>query len=327
MHLLKSNSDSAQTSTVGRHGENIINRDVRHSLTIEGIKISNHYYDHDETKEITKHIKVIAPNNLHDLEWANLYENYNTSNSTSSDRIWKLHIYSPGGQFKKHSDGRQDSSHYGTLLLFPPNTINVFTGGELVFYDSGHEVARVLPHLFTQWTIFAFPINVDHCCLPVHTGTRYVFKSELNINPTIRKLVEVSKSSAIDVCEDDVQSLVADYQSQIIQLQDQMLRLKAHLPSKQSLEVIQKIEKSKMNRVVVLLERYYEDDNLYPNYLIGEDRLLFNEIVKSYPMTKMVNVTIQIHLVLMHSKIKAFILNKCMILSIRLVQMEKHLVN
>ena len=85
--------------------------------------------------------------------------------------------YKAGGFFKEHQDRQIKSTHYGTLLVFPP-AIGVFahTGGELILdrgkfqFDSSKN---------TEWTFIAFQTNVFHECKEVLSGRRIVLKTEL----------------------------------------------------------------------------------------------------------------------------------------------------
>ena len=89
------------------------------------------------------------------------------------------------GKFLKYDEGDHfDTFHYdtlnksyerGTLLIFPPNKYNVFTGGHLIFKNDDGEEKIVDPSKFTEWTAVAFG-KILHKCTPITSGTRYVLK-------------------------------------------------------------------------------------------------------------------------------------------------------
>jgi hypothetical protein len=82
----------------------------------------------------------------------------------------------------------------GTALIFPPNTINQFTGGELVFKvneDDQELTYKVNPATFTQWTLVTFG-KLLHKANPVTSGTRYVIKGEIwSMFPNITKPLDL----------------------------------------------------------------------------------------------------------------------------------------
>jgi len=85
--------------------------------------------------------------------------------------------YKTGGFFKEHQDKQIKSTHYGTLLIFPP-ALGEFahTGGELILdrgkfqFDSSKNM---------EWTFIAFQTDTFHECKEVLSGRRIVLKTEL----------------------------------------------------------------------------------------------------------------------------------------------------
>jgi hypothetical protein len=85
--------------------------------------------------------------------------------------------YKTGGFFKEHQDRQLKSTHYGTLLIFPPAVGNfAHTGGELVL-DSGKFQFDSSKNM--EWTFIAFQTNTFHECKEVLSGRRIVLKTEL----------------------------------------------------------------------------------------------------------------------------------------------------
>jgi hypothetical protein len=284
-------------STVGYKGSNIIDENVRKSQTIEGIR-TNIRLSKKCSLSQSQELKKILPSYLRSWQFELnhiLLNNYERNRTT--DRQWDLVIYQPHDHFIKHTDGKKSSGHHGTLLLFPPNDFNQFEGGELVFYQSGNEMARIEPNRLTSWTLVAFPINVEHCCLPIQSGTRYVFKSQLylpEIYQTYYNIPNDAQLLPVDIqdLEEEIefqQEKIIRYLSKIDKIRNERLeKLSKLIPSNKTYYILRKIQKSTCQHVMVVLDRHYEKPD--PMYLIGEDRLLYNEIVKLYPKTKLSNI-------------------------------------
>lgn len=120
------------------------------------------------------------------------------------------------GKFLKYDTGDHfDTFHYdsfsnpceqGTLLLFPPNTINKFTGGMLVFKNDAGDEHIIDPSKFTTWTGVAFG-KILHKCTPVLSGTRYVLKYTINaIIPGISEDVHFNY-----LMKDTIHELISKY--------------------------------------------------------------------------------------------------------------------
>jgi hypothetical protein len=97
--------------------------------------------------------------------------------------------YGSGGFFKEHQDKKHKRNHCATLLIFPPAVGKLqHTGGELIL-DRGR--FRFKSSLNTQWTFVAFHTELPHECLPVLTGRRIVFKTELySKKPVTREITD-----------------------------------------------------------------------------------------------------------------------------------------
>ena len=138
-----------------------------------------------------------------------------------------------------------------------------------------------------------FPTNVEHSCLPIISGVRYVFKSQLHLPEAFEKLYKIeSNAHPVSIQLSDLEPQIADYESQIRKYErkiEQISRtvdqLRQLCPSTQTLDIVDKIKKGDADTYIVVLDRYY--DQLDPNFLIGEDRLLYNSIISLYPQTKL----------------------------------------
>jgi hypothetical protein len=114
---------------------------------------------------------------------------------------WQVLKYDVDDFFEKHIDGKKEKYHYSTILLFPPNKHNIFSGGELTFYADSNNInlicdnqiineyykiddignINIYPDKFKDWVLICFPIDILHSCSKILTGTRYVFKTELTV--------------------------------------------------------------------------------------------------------------------------------------------------
>ena len=104
--------------------------------------------------------------------------------------------YGPGGFFKEHRDKKHKSTHYGTLLIFPPATGTLaHTGGELIV-DKGR--FKFDSSINTQWTFIAFHSELPHECRDVLSGRRVVFKTELY---STMPLTESIEPMWYDICD------------------------------------------------------------------------------------------------------------------------------
>ena len=293
--FLSTNQKKLTKSTVGHMGKNIIDENARKSHVIENVKISINL-DHHFNKELEEQIKKIVPVYFRNQSFSSVLEMDDSDEDQSESRKWDLVIYDPKDKFVKHTDGKKDETHYGTLLLFPPDVINDFVGGELVIYQSGKELHRIKPQTFDKWTLVAFPVNVEHECLPIISGTRYVFKSKLHLSMTYIKLYGITEhSQPVKVSFDDIdpeiqlhKKKIAEYEKKINDIKSTIEQLSKLLPSNESLDIVEKIKVDDSLSFIIVLDRYYNE--LDPNYLIGEDRLLYNCIVDVYPQTKLSHI-------------------------------------
>ena len=143
-------------STVGMpDGSREFNTSVRNSV---------HYTSFVEFELETDSVIYNLRNLNYQAEWFNLLK-------------YDIIEYKTGGFFKEHQDRQIKSTHYGTLLVFPPAVGDfTHTGGELILdrgkfqFDSSKN---------TEWTFIAFQTNIFHECKEVLSGRRIVLKTEL----------------------------------------------------------------------------------------------------------------------------------------------------
>jgi len=291
--FLSKNCNKMTKSTVGYRGDDIINEDVRRSSVIKDIRITVQLF-HECHKTLEEQIKKIIPIYFRGYNFYSVLQcDHANQKKNSENRKWDLVIYTEEDKFVKHTDGKDNDQHHATLLLFPPSDINHFTGGELVFYQSGQQIAKIEPNHFPQWTLVAFPTNVEHECLPILSGVRYVFKSKLHLPKDFIDLYEIKKDAQplqvnLSDVEDEIKEFenkIASYEQKIENVKKNIQQLRNLCPRKETLDIVEKIKTSESTSCLIVLQRYY--DNLDPNYLIGEDRLLYNAIVSCYPQTKL----------------------------------------
>ena len=128
-----------------------------------------------DSHEVTKHLEML-------LDEDDVLPHWNAS--TKYDVI----EYNKGGFFKEHHDKQIKSTHYGTLLIFPP-AVGPFThtGGDLIlakgkfcFSSSNNK----------EWTFIAFHTDLPHECLEVLSGKRVVLKTELFGSRPLGNIIE-----------------------------------------------------------------------------------------------------------------------------------------
>ena len=129
-----------------------------------GVRNSVHYTSFVEFELETDSVIYNLRNLNYQAEWFNLLK-------------YDIIEYKTGGFFKEHQDRQIKSTHYGTLLIFPPAVGDfTHTGGELILdrgkfqFDSSKN---------TEWTFIAFQTNIFHECKEVLSGRRIVLKTEL----------------------------------------------------------------------------------------------------------------------------------------------------
>lgn len=283
-----------QPATVGYKGQNIIDSSARKNNIIKDICI-----EFDKDFDLSDSLSTILPSYFrhYDLKRA---INYNDEGEYRCQRKWDLLKYQEGDFFNRHTDGKDNNqdNHYGTLLLFPPKHFCQYTGGDLLFYQSSKQIAKIIPSQFENWTLIGFPINVEHACTQILSGIRYVFKSQINLPPIFQNLFDLDQMSCqpVPVEEQNLREDIEKYQLEIDKSEAKLANLKIKLentkkglPNQEILEILKAIKESNKDCCFVIMDRYYERSD--PNYLIGQDRLLFNEIIRIYPKTRLGNLS------------------------------------
>ena len=317
--LILKTQDKMEKSTVAQRGKTKIDQNARKSSSYSYIKICAKLSDTSNSL-VTSEIKRILPKSIQSAPVPVFNNSY-----YYDQRTWTLIQYDEGDQFVKHKDGRSSDEydvHFGTLLLFPPKSFSKFEGGELVFYDTEDTdkiYTIIRPNEFDSWTLVAFPLNVFHECRVISNGTRYVFKSKITFKANYWKFVAVESSpKPLPITEESTQKEIDEHNKRIVFLQERVVqfqkemeeklrllqdetaeqiksihedieRTKEHKLKDKSLELLQKIETISSN-IILILDRPYGWYGVKEESLIGEDRLLYNEIIKKYPLTKITSV-------------------------------------
>jgi hypothetical protein len=193
-----------EDSTVGKLDTNIINKDIRSSKKFNKFKGLNF------NLERNKDYPYILEDDDIDYEY-NIYHKIDTDLLKSFDisKYLKFVNFDYLSLIKYEVNDHFDSFHYdtftdkciGTILIFPPNTINHFEGGDLIFKDENSEVI-IEPSKFTEWTVVVFGKQL-HKCTKVTSGVRYVFKGNLYSNIPI---LNNDNSIKLDIVEDLINS-------------------------------------------------------------------------------------------------------------------------
>lgn len=198
-------------STVGsgERKQNILNVEVR----------SSDYWNlYDSSIYLSDRAKQEAKNNMCEI----IPKKYNPQNTLinpfykneddNNEIEWDLIRYKTGDYFKKHTDGKLDVGHFGTVLLIPPKNICPHEGGELVLYNEDNTDEKIIADQF-KWVAVVLGINVPHEVLPVTEGTRYIFKSKICISEKYVKLIDtkiLTKDKFVEILVDIRESIEFD---------------------------------------------------------------------------------------------------------------------
>lgn len=176
-------SDQIKNSCVGSSNGYNVDISVRKSKYVD-VNLEISYFD-----ELKKSIQQICPEYLHECI------NYKINN-------FKLIKYETGGKFKRHTDTLINEYHFGTLLVFPPiddkEHGNVHEGGnlELIPFSEDSKLT-VVSSSIKKWTFVFFNPLIEHECLEITNGNRYVFKTELFYQEEKFKLMNEIKQQEI----------------------------------------------------------------------------------------------------------------------------------
>lgn len=98
---------------------------------------------------------------------------------TPSKLSMTLYKYEEGDFFAQHVDRQRSDTHAYTLLLLPPcasELKNCFQGGNLKIGSTTINCSSI-----TEYTYLIFNIDLLHELEPILKGTRFVFKSQLDV--------------------------------------------------------------------------------------------------------------------------------------------------
>jgi hypothetical protein len=279
---------TSKKSTVGTINGNIVDKKIRKSKTINDVTLSiSTNIDLDQL--YNDNIKNILPTEIQ--SYANNVLKFNTK--------WDLLLYSTGGKFAKHTDGSSCKDHYATLLLFPPKKYNIFTGGELIIYDTNtnHVTIGANDLHDVEWTVIGFPINVYHEVKPILSGIRYTFRSIVKIDGMIKFLAGLPniQNTPLPYNNKDADSDIKNINSKIVELQkkidkytQEINNLKMFALTDNIINITNKISSDNHEYIFILLDRNYKEP--LPSLLLGEDKILYNHLITLYTKLKMINL-------------------------------------
>ena len=291
--------------TVGKKSsdKDVIDTDVRSSMTlskkynISKKYDSRFYYEDDENSSYnssgnpTIHISEyndteyydsisVVPLNQEDTR-------FDTDATFCGISNMKLIRYQEGDHFGEfHYDtlkAYKEASMIGTALIFPPNTINQFTGGELIFKvneDDQELTYTVNPATFTQWTLVTFG-KLLHKANPVTSGTRYVIKGEIwSMFPNITKPLDL-EMEMLDNCIASHYSKGADRQTTIkTQIQEKIKNFFDSIAKK----MLDADDSELQDKKVFTIKDYNETDEslCYTSTCCGTTKTKPNEFTSNY---------------------------------------------
>jgi hypothetical protein len=250
IEYIKTDEKAWKPIKVGKKGssKDIVDTSVRSSMTLNKKYCISKLYDSrfnyngdDEYAQYNSHFRPTIQltdcydDNQNDDTELNVvplkaeHTRFNTDAQFCGISNMKLIRYQEGDHFDTfHYDtfkAYKNASMIGTALIFPPNTINQFTGGELVFKvdeDDQELTYTVNPASFTQWTLVTFG-KLLHKANPITSGIRYVIKGEIwSMFPNITKPIDCDMAM-LDSCIASHYSKGPDVQASLLaQIQEKI---------------------------------------------------------------------------------------------------------
>lgn len=271
--LLAYFTECSEKSTVATNKANVTNEKVRKSRVLKNIAM---HFERGHCEANVQQLQMnfnssidpilplclkeqdhCLPIFLLDKNSDSLMVHYNYCSDYEQKYVWNMLVYEGGDFFSKHTDGRANTQHYGTLLLFPPKCLSNYVGGDLIVHKGEDTITITADE--KEWTLVGLPMDVEHECTPVISGKRIVFKAPF--------MVESKDNGIFGLPE----------------VPDEMLKIDPNASitfGRYKKEIDSFLSSEKMDFVIVL-DRYYNSVN--PKYLEGEDRNLFMAIRNKYP--------------------------------------------
>lgn len=286
-------------------GLNIFNKDVRKSMVCT--KKVNLFFDNNLNNHIIQNfIGIKTPTDYqNNITYSNITWNDNNHNM----RIFEIIKYQKNDFFSSHIDAKENSSHIGTIIIIPPKSMFNHQGGELILQTNEKEI--IINADDTKWFCLVFDINIKHKLNKILSGQRIIFKSkiyfkqpkdlwfqnELNNNynhteiNTIKQIRNFQDeyfnkyfNKINDLVLKDIQELEEELKYKKMILNQKLFPVVARLKCFIDKTTIDKIILNNIRIFIILKNNYAK--KLSINYLLGEDCLLLNQIIKLYPNIK-----------------------------------------
>lgn len=208
-------------------------------------------------------------------------------------RLWSLHCYDKGDFFDVHTDGKKSPRHFATILVFPPasgdDALVSFQGGELSIRTGSGASITYFPSTFTQWTMIVFPIKFEHKCSPVTEGRRFVLKTDLELppeTPYYTNTVPQTERAPVDMkdCVQEIDEEIAFLKEKIAVL----TRRRKDALAGNITDRVHSIMGALNDGDLIVLPT--DEITTQPSSLTGENGLLWNEVIKSFPYSTLTTV-------------------------------------
>lgn len=110
------------------------------------------------------------------------------------------------------------------------------------------------------------------------------------MKPSYIRKMELLPITDLDLMKEEIDKFTSNitaYEEKIKENNENIRKLTQGIPSNRTQEMMNEITNNNENACFVILDRYYKKPD--PLLLLGEDRLLYNLIVNSYPYCKLYN--------------------------------------
>jgi len=216
----------------------------------------------------------------------------------------EIHFYSPGCFFKRHSDSRRNACHVGTLVVVFPKKLSPHEGGKLILHPRNKD-SVVIEADQEQFTVVIMSLDLEHEVTNVISGERIIVKFEITING--KQLIFNNSSLASQVSFID--NTKRNYSEQIENIENKIEKLELEIKELEEkkkeiendienivelsdvpnvIEMTASVEQHKGNVVVFIKEAINHQSELY-----GDTAILWNELVKKWPLTYLSVVNVE----------------------------------
>ena len=220
----------------------------------------------------------------------------------NNERFWRVHKYLKGGKFDKHSDGKINQNHIGTLVLIPPKNFSEYEGGELILYnmDDDNIVDEIIVSDKNGWQLVFIQIGQKHMISEIVKGIRFSLTSPYFISEVTKKTIsstiysnKIDDSKMMVLSNENKTNIIKNIDLQIKMLQDEKNKLISSFDKLDLnfsyIDIIKSYIKYE-DSFIVFCKNFY--DNPSPDVLTFEDANIFNFLVENKKNVTFFNLSV-----------------------------------